>query len=357
VAELQKYKGQVTALRRALANAEQPERAIEIGAGAAGIEETMRKSGLYSTKEIRPVRELSLDARWTLGRMLRKMLRGTGPGRGKKEHRAGASFKAELKRLNLHLNRAIEAQRIGTLPEKEKTKAYSDAEKQDVLPTIELLIDVARPYWYAESRRLKHLAIRSNAESQRAPECVGPYPLIYLDPPWVFNVYSEKGLERTPDQHYPTLTDDEIINFKLFGKTIPEIAADDAVMLMWCTSSNIDRALAIMQAWKFTYKSQAVWIKLGPDGKPISGLGLVFRNVHEVLLYGTRGAMPGPQYQPPSAFLLPRGSHSAKPPEIRAEIERMYPDFDAETRAEVFARETVEGWTAYGFEANRDAAE
>jgi N6-adenosine-specific RNA methylase IME4 len=83
-----------------------------------------------------------------------------------------------------------------------------------------------------------------------------------------------------------------------------------------------------------------------------TGLGLVFRNQHEVLLYGTRGDMPGPQYQPPSVFHYPRGRHSAKPPEVRIEIEKMYPDFDETTRLELFAREKLPGWTPYGFEAS-----
>lgn len=357
--ELTRNKRRISALRRALDEADQPEQAIDIGAGAAGIEETMRASGLYSTQEIRPVRELYLDARWTLGRLLRKVLRGTGPGRGKKGERSAPSFTGELRRLNLQKKRAIEAQRIGTLPEDEKEKTYRETERQDVLPTIELLIDVARPYWYQASRQEKHRKIRDAAELQRAntPEIVGPFPLIYADPPWVFNTYSEKGLEKTPDQHYPTLTDQEIMDFAVCGKRVADIAACDAALLLWCTSSNIERALAIMSVWGFAYKSQAVWIKLGADGKPIAGLGLVFRNMHEVLLYGTRGNMPGPQYQPPSAFMYPRARHSAKPAEIRSEIEKMYPDFDDNTRIELFARERVQGWTCYGFEADRQAAE
>jgi N6-adenosine-specific RNA methylase IME4 len=81
------------------------------------------------------------------------------------------------------------------------------------------------------------------------------------------------------------------------------------------------------------------------------------------LLYGTskRGNMPAPQYQPPSVFLYPRGEHSAKPPEIRIEIEKMYPDFDAATRCELFYRKAdgeIDGWTTYGFEAGyREAAQ
>ena len=113
----------------------------------------MRQSGLYRTDEIRPVRELFLDARWTLGKMLRKIMRAPAGRPRKNEERADPiSFDAEIKRLNLTKPRAIAAQRIGTLPEEEKAKAYADATKQDILPTIELLIDVGRPYWYQASR-------------------------------------------------------------------------------------------------------------------------------------------------------------------------------------------------------------
>jgi N6-adenosine-specific RNA methylase IME4 len=157
-------------------------------------------------------------------------------------------------------------------------------------------------------------------------------------------------LERTPDQHYPTLSDDEIKEFAIGERSIADLAHEDAALFLWCTSSNIVRALEVMLAWGFTYKSQAVWVK------DRSGLGLVFRNQHEVLLYGTKGAMPGPQYQPPSVFQFPRGRHSEKPAEIRAAIEQMYPDFDERTRLELFARDEVKGWTCRGFEAARSVA-
>jgi len=102
------------------------------------------------------------------------------------------------------------------------------------------------------------------------------------------------------------------------------------------------RAREIMKAWGFDYKTQLVWDKGSP------GLGLVFRNEHEVLLYGTKGDMPGPQYQPRSVQHYPKGDHSAKPPEIRKEIERIYPDFNAATRCELFCRDHVDGWTTFG---------
>ena len=110
--------------------------------------------------------------------------------------------------------------------------------------------------------------------------------------------------------------------------------------------------LQVMDAWGFEFKSSAAWVKW-KDGKLQTGMGLVFRNAHEVLLYGTRGKMPGPQYQPPSVFMYPRGRHSAKPEEIRADIERMFPAFaDERTRLELFGRSKVKGWTVRGYESH-----
>jgi N6-adenosine-specific RNA methylase IME4 len=221
------------------------------------------------------------------------------------------------------------------------------ARKAGDAPTFDELLRYARPYWYQESRRRKHKAIRDRAVMNRT--VIGPFPLIYADPPTKFEVYSDKGLERTPDQHYPTLTDEEIIAFKINGKPVRDIMTPAAAAFIWCTSSNLHRALKFVEAWGLTFKASAIW------DKEKTGTGLVFRNQHEVLLYATKGDMPGPQYQPPSVFRYPVGEHSAKPPEIRKIIERMYPDFDGpETRLELFARGDVEGWTTSGFEADED---
>jgi N6-adenosine-specific RNA methylase IME4 len=155
--------------------------------------------------------------------------------------------------------------------------------------------------------------------------------------------------ERTPDQHYPTMTDEEIFDFAIAGKMVPEFAHKDAALFLWATSSNLHRAQDVMYEWGFDFKSSAVWVK------DKSGLGLVFRNQHELLLYGTSSSMPGPQWQPPSVFFAPRGRHSEKPAIVREAIEKMYPDFDASTRLELFAREQHEGWTCHGLEAQNQA--
>jgi N6-adenosine-specific RNA methylase IME4 len=207
------------------------------------------------------------------------------------------------------------------------------------------------------SRQEKHKGIAAKASSLASTELVGPFPLIMADPPWKWGHFGEEGQEnekgkgRTPDQHYPTMTYEEIMDFRVGVRSIREIAHKDAVLFLWCTSANLARAIDVMGAWGFEYKTHAVWVK------NIAGMGLVFRNKHEIILYGTRGAMPGPQHQPPSVFEAPRGRHSEKPEAIRKAIELMYPDFNSATRLELFARGSTPGWTCHGFEAADIAAE
>jgi N6-adenosine-specific RNA methylase IME4 len=338
-------------LAKALSGAQSPDEVRRVENGIDMFESYMRAAGLWTLDQIRPVNETRMRARWKLGRLLAAVERGKPGPASPEDVSAGLKqlFGDLLKTLGLDHQTANEAERIGMLPEDDLEKALAEARANDSLTSFNYLITVGRPYWYKASRQKRHQTIAA-AALMALPDGVGPFPLIYADPPWKFDIYSEKGLERTPDQHYPTLSDQEIIDFEVGGKPVAEIAQKDAALFLWCTSSNLQRALAILEGWGFTFKSSAVWVK------DKSGLGLVFRNQHEVLLYGTKGNMPGPQYQPSSVFQYPRGRHSAKPPEIRSIIERMYPDFDARTRLEIFSRDTADGWTHYGFEANSASA-
>jgi N6-adenosine-specific RNA methylase IME4 len=201
----------------------------------------------------------------------------------------------------------------------------------------------------------RHEAIRTAAAEAGAAvdqaALAGPFALIYADPPWAFETYSWKGKDISPEKHYPVLPDDEIAGFTVAGRPVAEIAHRDAVLFLWCTSSNIHRALPILAAWGFTYKTQAVWVK------DRTGTGYWFLNQHEVLLVGARGDIPAPmQPLPASVFQAKRGRHSEKPRIVRATIERMFPHFDATTRLELFAREPSPGWTVHGFEAHRLAS-
>jgi len=45
-----------------------------------------------------------------------------------------------------------------------------------------------------------------------------------------------------------------------------------------------------MKAWGFEYKTNIVWLKVCKDGGPDDrGVGFYYRNVTELVLFGTRG--------------------------------------------------------------------
>ena len=83
------------------------------------------------------------------------------------------------------------------------------------------------------------------------------YSVIYADPPWRYKVYSKKGLGRSAESHYPTMSLEDI-------KALPigELAAKDCALFMWITFPCMQEAFQVLEAWGFEYKTTAfVWIK------------------------------------------------------------------------------------------------
>ena len=99
-----------------------------------------------------------------------------------------------------------------------------------------------------------------------------------------------------------------------------------------------------MAAWGFTYRSHLVWNKLR------AGTGYWFRNQHELLLIGTRGAPPCPAMGEQWTSVLSEGAgpHSVKPDGAYALIEAYFPTLP---KIELNARRARPGWDAWGAEA------
>lgn len=163
------------------------------------------------------------------------------------------------------------------------------------------------------------------------------YGLIYADPPWRFETYSENGMDRSADNHYPTMSVIDIAALK-----VP--AADDCVLYLWATVPMLPEALNVMEAWGFEYKSQIVWVK------DRIGTGYWTRNQHEILLIGTRGGIPAPAQgsQPSSVINAPLGRHSEKPAVFAEMIENLFP---ATPKIELFCRTPRAGWSVFGNES------
>jgi N6-adenosine-specific RNA methylase IME4 len=343
---------QMPALIRALEKAETAEEVLRLEGAIDSAEAWIKKNGL-GIENVRPANEARMWARWRLGQLLALILtRPAGKRRGS-EITGLPQKKAELERLGLAGKTVVTAERIGCLPRGELAGALKKAREQGVLMTLDELVRIARPYWAKFARAVKHKAIRDKAAEVEGE--LGPFNIVLADPPWRWGAFNERDKVsesggRMPDEHYPTLSHEEIIGFKVQNKLIRSVVAREAALFLWCTSSNLDRAREVMAAWGFIFKASAIWAKIKDDSLQL-GTGFVFRNAHEVLLYGTRGDMPGPQYLPPSVFVYPRKKHSEKPVEVRRAIERMFPDFEATTRLELFARDKAKGWTGYGYEA------
>jgi N6-adenosine-specific RNA methylase IME4 len=184
-----------------------------------------------------------------------------------------------------------------------------------------------------------------NAQVLAALETMQPvYNVVYADPPWRFEPWSRiSGMDRAADNHYESMSLDEI-------KAIRVLAAPDCVLFLWATQPMLPQALEVMAAWGFTYVSHWVW------EKDRIGLGYWSRNVHELLLIGTRGDVPAPLpgEQLESIIQAPRGEHSAKPEVFARIIEQMFPNVP---KLEMFARSRRPGWDQWGNEIAAEAAD
>lgn len=199
----------------------------------------------------------------------------------------------------------------------------------------------------------KHMrAERETAQAeatQRASEAVGSqlFGVIMADPPWRFEPRSRTtGMDRSADNHYDTLTVDEVIALKGTGH-VP--AADDCVLFLWATVPMLLDAIDVLLGWDFEYRSHFVWVK------EKIGTGYWNRNQHEILLIGTRGKVvapaPGEQYS--SVIEAKSLRHSEKPAIVAEMIEDMFP---TQAKLEMFARTPRLGWTVWGNEVETTEA-
>ena len=165
---------------------------------------------------------------------------------------------------------------------------------------------------------------------------LGPYSVVLADPPWRYD--NKAALRGRPENHYSTMSYDEIAAFQL-PPTTP-----DAVLFLWAPAPHLLKAFDIITAWGFVYKTQLVWVKSG------YGMGWWARINHENVLVAAKAeAKPPDEHRRQcSVFNAPKGRHSEKPVALHDAIEAMWPDA---RRVELFARSQKVGWDALGAEA------
>jgi N6-adenosine-specific RNA methylase IME4 len=171
---------------------------------------------------------------------------------------------------------------------------------------------------------------------------------ILADPPWRFTNRTGKiAPEHRRLARYKTLSTDEIC-----ALPIQMMTEETAHLYLWVPNALLPEGLKVLKAWGFQYKTNIIWHKIrkdrGPDGR---GVGFYFRNVTELLLFGTKGKSARTEQAGRSQvnFIASRKrEHSRKPDEQYELIEQC----SKGPYLELFARGVRPGWFYWGHEAN-----
>jgi N6-adenosine-specific RNA methylase IME4 len=173
--------------------------------------------------------------------------------------------------------------------------------------------------------------------------------LIYADPPWSYEMYSEKGYEKSPEAQYDTMSDEDI-----FRLPVGHLAhGDGALLVLWYTWPKAPVALECLKRWGFNYITGGSWIKTSKDGTKLRiGTGYNFRSACEPFLLARIGPSQARVFDIPNVIIEPSRQHSRKPDQMRVICERLCPEGP---RIELFARELWPGNDVWGNETQKFA--
>ena len=124
------------------------------------------------------------------------------------------------------------------------------------------------------------------------------------------------------------------------------------VLLLWITDPLLDKAMDVIRAWGFTYKTVGFyWAKLNKSPPPLyndrdffTGLGFWTRANPELCLLATRGHPQRRSRSVRKLIVSPRREHSRKPDEAYERIEALCEG----PYLEIFARARRPGWDGWG---------
>ena len=153
------------------------------------------------------------------------------------------------------------------------------------------------------------------------------FNIIYVDPSWAEAV----SFEDVKKMQIPT--------------------EDDAILFLWTSSPDLEKALRLMNAWGFKYKTNLIW------DKTESGLELFIYGQHDVLLIGIKGkfSLPPDDVRISSVYRKEKGDHTEKPQWFYEQIENVYP---GGKYLELFATHSFSSnWTVWENQINSEEEE
>lgn len=121
------------------------------------------------------------------------------------------------------------------------------------------------------------------------------------------------------------------------------------MLFLWVTMPMLNECWNIIKKWGFKYKTVAfTWVKRNKKSNSwFWGMGRWTRANAELCLLATKGKPKRLSASVHSIIDTPIEKHSKKPDEVRKRIVKLLGDL---SRIELFARDKVDGWDAWGNE-------
>ena len=172
------------------------------------------------------------------------------------------------------------------------------------------------------------------------------FQTVLADPPWRFaNRTGKMAPEHRRLARYQTMTFEKISELP-----VPQLVGSTGHLYLWVPNALVAEGLEVMKRWGFTYKTNLVWYKVRKDNGPDRrGVGFYFRNVTEMVLFGTRGKNMrtlAPGRTMPNLFSVRKREHSRKPDELYDIVEKC----SMGPYLELFSRHRRPGWHQWGDE-------
>lgn len=181
------------------------------------------------------------------------------------------------------------------------------------------------------------------------------FDIITIDFPWEFETWSSKGWAKAPQGQYDCMPMSEI------ARTEPdELLAEGGVAVFWCTWPLIAKQSQLIEnSFGLDIKTGGAWSKRTVNGKLRVGPGKILRTVCEPFLiacrkdHKLRAKGAARNLVETLDHLEVRGrarEHSRKPDEFYDLLTSLTPGW---RRADIFSRDTREGWKSWGREAGK----
>ena len=201
-------------------------------------------------------------------------------------------------------------------------------------------LSINKVYTNLKAKEKRETVLKESKEAQKIESINKKYKIILADPPWKYFTAGNKN----QSLHYSAMEIEDIKNLK-----VSKLADEDCILFLWVTFPILKEAFEVIETWGFRYATCGFnWVKRNKQSNSwFFGLGAWTRSNSELCLIATKGKPIRFSASVSQIIDTPIEGHSKKPDCVRNKIVELCGDL---TRIELFARNKVQGWDAWGNE-------